>query len=214
MSRYILNLIAQGEHQQLDFKFAINDSKKIARTLAAFANTDGGRLLIGVKDNGAIVGINSDEEYYMVEAGAQLHCKPEVDFTVNKWVVDGKTVLEIIVAKSSKRPHTAPNKDSKPVTYIRVNDENYIAHPILAKAWAKQKSAKGVAIHCTERHNYIIQILNEQGEQTFIQLCKLAFMSEREMEKILTDLVALNLVAIDNAELHSHFRLITDNESK
>ncbi len=46
--------INQGEHQQQDFKFAINDSKKIARSLAAFANTDGGCLLVGVKDNGKI----------------------------------------------------------------------------------------------------------------------------------------------------------------
>jgi len=42
---YIENLISQGEHQQLDFKFEITDSKKIAKTLVAFANIDGGRLL-------------------------------------------------------------------------------------------------------------------------------------------------------------------------
>lgn len=36
-------LIEQGEHQQLDFKFEVSDSKKIARTLSAFANTDGVR---------------------------------------------------------------------------------------------------------------------------------------------------------------------------
>lgn len=46
----------------LDFKFEISDSKKIARSLVAFANTDGGRLLIGVKDNGVISGIRSEEE--------------------------------------------------------------------------------------------------------------------------------------------------------
>ena len=48
---HIQNLIAEGEHQMLDFKFEISDSKRIARSLAAFANTDGGRLLVGVKDN-------------------------------------------------------------------------------------------------------------------------------------------------------------------
>lgn len=63
-------LIAQGEHQQQDFKFEVSDSKKIARTLSAFANTDGGRLLIGVKDNGKISGIRGDEEYYMIEAAS------------------------------------------------------------------------------------------------------------------------------------------------
>jgi len=52
MSHYIKNLIEEGEHQQLDFKYEISDSKKIARSLVAFANTDGGRLLVGVKDNG------------------------------------------------------------------------------------------------------------------------------------------------------------------
>lgn len=208
MSRYILNLIAQGEHQQLDFKFAINDSKKIARTLAAFANTDGGKLLIGVKDNGAIVGVNSDEEYYMVEAGAQLHCKPEVKFEVNKWVVDGKTVLEIIVAKSDNKPHKAPNKDGTPTVYIRVNDENIIAHSILAKAWAKQHNTKALNIICSERHNYIIQLLDMFGKQTFVQLCKLAFMSEKEMNTILVDLVALNLVHIEHIEPEASFSIV------
>ncbi|WP_302323539.1 helix-turn-helix domain-containing protein, partial [Bacteroides caecimuris] len=47
---YIHALIAEGEHQQQDFKFEISDARKIAKTLSAFANTDGGRLLIGVKD--------------------------------------------------------------------------------------------------------------------------------------------------------------------
>ena len=81
MSDYILKLIQRGENQQLDFKFEISDSKKIARSLVAFANTDGGKLLVGVKDNGSIAGVRSDEEYHMVEAAAQLYCKPEVKFT-------------------------------------------------------------------------------------------------------------------------------------
>lgn len=69
-SDYIHALIAQGEHQQQDFKFEISDICKIAKTLSAFANTDGGRLLIGVKDNGKIAGVRSEEEQYMIEAAA------------------------------------------------------------------------------------------------------------------------------------------------
>ena len=51
---YIYKLIEEGEHQQQDFKFEISDARKIAKSLSAFSNTDGGRLLIGVKDNGKI----------------------------------------------------------------------------------------------------------------------------------------------------------------
>ena len=66
-TEYIHLLIAEGEHQRQDFKFEISDARKIAKTLSAFANTDGGRLLIGVKDNGKIAGVRSDEEQYMIE---------------------------------------------------------------------------------------------------------------------------------------------------
>lgn len=75
-TEYIHALIAEGEHQQQDFKFEISDARKIAKTLSAFANTDGGKLLIGVKDNGKIAGVRSDEEQYMIEAAAELYCSP------------------------------------------------------------------------------------------------------------------------------------------
>lgn len=104
-------LIEQGEHQQLDFKFEVSDSKKIARTLSAFANTDGGRLLIGVKDNGNISGVRSEEEYYMIEAASKMYTRPEVPFEATRWEVNGKTVLEVYIAPSPDKPHTAPDKD-------------------------------------------------------------------------------------------------------
>ena len=51
---YIKSLISEGENLYQDFKYTINDSRKIAKSLSAFANTKGGRLLIGVKDNGPL----------------------------------------------------------------------------------------------------------------------------------------------------------------
>ena len=90
---YLQQLIDEGEHQQQDFKFEISDARKIARSLSAFANTDGGRLLIGVKDNGRIAGVRSEEEIYMIEAAARLYCQPQVDIAMHTYTVDGKTVL-------------------------------------------------------------------------------------------------------------------------
>ena len=92
-TQYIHALIAEGEHQQQDFKFEISDARKIAKTLSAFSNTDGGRLLIGVKDNGKIAGVRSDEEQYMIEAAARLYCRPEVSYSTQTYQVEGRSVL-------------------------------------------------------------------------------------------------------------------------
>ena len=62
---YIQRLISEGEHVHQDFKFEISDARKIAKSISAFANTEGGRLLVGVKDNGKIAGVRSEEEIYM-----------------------------------------------------------------------------------------------------------------------------------------------------
>ena len=62
MLHHITKLIAEGEHQQLDFKFEIADAHKIARTLVAFANTTGGKVFIGVSDTGAITGVSINPE--------------------------------------------------------------------------------------------------------------------------------------------------------
>jgi predicted HTH transcriptional regulator len=101
---HITNLISQGEHQRLDFKFEISDSKKIARTLSAFANTDGGTLLIGVKDNGHIAGVRSEEEYYMIEAASEMYCQPKVPFEAKEWNIEGKIVLKVKVKTSPGKP--------------------------------------------------------------------------------------------------------------
>ena len=100
MSKYIKELIEQGENQILDFKFEVSDSKKIARSLVAFANTDGGILLIGVKDNGKIAGVRSEEEYFMLETATQIFCRPEVKFSALEWNIEGKVVYEVKVPKS------------------------------------------------------------------------------------------------------------------
>ena len=78
-TEYIQQLISEGEHIQQDFKFAISDARKIAQSISAFANTQGGRLLIGVKDNEKIAGVRSEEEIYMIEAAARMYCRPQVE---------------------------------------------------------------------------------------------------------------------------------------
>ena len=113
---YIHALIAEGEHQQQDFKFEISDARKIAKTLSAFANTNGGRLLIGVKDNGKIAGVRSEEEKYMIEAAAQLYCVPEVEYSLQTYIVEGRQVLVATIEetpRNRKAPSLSPHQGRK-----------------------------------------------------------------------------------------------------
>jgi len=196
MIQHIQNLIKQGEHQQLDFKHSITDSKKIARSLVAFANTNGGKLLVGVKDNGAIAGVRDDEEFYMVQAAAQLYCKPPMNFDSKIWEINGKTVLEITIAKSENLIYSAPNKDGKWMVYIRVNDQNFTANSILLKVWEKKKSKTGVLIRYTEIEKQLFDYLIENKTITFSKFKKMAKISKSKAEKILINLIVLDLVDI------------------
>ncbi len=187
----IEELIREGEHQQLDFKFEVSDSRKIARTLSAFANTDGGRLLIGVKDNGNISGVRSDEEYYMIEAASTMYTYPAVPFTAHTWDVNGKTVLEIYVAPSPDRPHTAPSKDDTYKAFIRVKDENILANEVLMLYWKKKQKPEGRLIRISKPVEKLYAYLEEHPYIQLNQFCRLARINYYTARNILSDLLAV-----------------------
>lgn len=132
---YLTELIGQGEGPQLDFKFAINDSRKIAISLSAFANTKGGRLLIGVKDNGRIAGVRSDEEFYMIEAANEMYLNRPLPLTVVEHEQEGRKVLEVIVPEDDKKGIKAIDAQNKGWAYIRHFDQNILASPVHLEYW-------------------------------------------------------------------------------
>ncbi|MDY0078743.1 MAG: ATP-binding protein [Bacteroidales bacterium] len=207
MSLYIQQLIDEGEHQQQDFKFEISDSKKIARSLTAFANTDGGRLLVGVKDNGAIAGVRSDEEIHMVEAAAQLYCQPEVSYTTKEWNINGKLVLEITVPKSKHQKHKAPDKNNNYKIFVRVNDQNLLADSILLKVWKKQESKAPVKIAFTETEMQLLRYLDEFQRIELEKFMAIAQIKKRKAEGILIDFILLGIIQLKLTEKQTWFQL-------
>lgn len=194
MSAYLYKLIQEGEHQKQDFKYCINDSKKIAKTLVAFTNTNGGRLLVGVKDNGKIAGIRTDEEYYMVEAAARIYSNPPINFTTQQWQVEGKTVLEIQIEPSTSKPHFAKDENGKWIAYIRVDDENLLAHKIQIDVWRKNSNPKGVHFTYSENEKFLIDYLQNNNSVTFSKFMRLAHISRNKAEEILTNFIVLDVV--------------------
>lgn len=210
MNLLLQKLIDEGEHQQQDFKYCINDSKKIAKSLVAFANTDGGRLLIGVKDNGKIAGISTDEEFYMVESAAKIFSNPPIRFFTKQWNSDGKTVLEISVEASHQRPHYAKDSTGKWLAYIRKEDENILAHKIQLMVWEKQKSPKGIYFSYSDDEKFLINYLQEYQTVTFSKFMRLAQIPRKKAQEILSNFVIIDIIRINTSQEGTLFSLNQD----
>ena len=192
--KYLKSLIAQGEHQEQDFKFEISDARKIARTFSAFSNTDGGRLLVGVKDNGRITGIRSDEEYYMVESAASLYCKPEVQFKTRNLSIEGKSVLEIRIPPVERRPVYAKDADNRWMAYVRVNDENILANVIQLQVWKEEHKTRGRLLEFTRKEQILLETLKRAPGASLSRIRRDTGFQRNDLVSLMTKLVLFDVV--------------------
>jgi len=206
----LLKMIAEGEHQRQDFKYCINDSRKIAISLSAFANTDGGRLLLGIRDNGSIAGVSSEEEYYMAEAAARLYSKPAIPFQTQVWKAEGKTVLEINIHKSNEKPHLAQDDKGKWLAYIRIGDQNILAPKILLDVWKQRKNPQGVRIRFTDEEQIILTLMEENQNLNLSQYARQAKIPKWKLEMILVKLIVVGVVGMEHKETGTKFFLRDD----
>lgn len=204
---YIHSLIAEGEHQQQDFKFEISDARKIAKTLSAFANTDGGRLLIGVKDNGRIAGVRSEEEKYMIEAAAQLYCMPQVEYTLRTFIVEGRQVLLATIEEAIHKPVYAKDENGKPLAYLRIKDENILATAVHLRVWQQSGSPRGEFMRYTEQEQLLIDRLEHETPFSLNRYCRQAGVSRRAAEHLLAKLIRYGIVEPIFENHKFHFRI-------
>ncbi|MDR2083890.1 MAG: ATP-binding protein [Bacteroidales bacterium] len=192
----ILERIALGENQKQDFKFEISDAKKIARSFSAFANTSGGSLLLGVKDNGSIKGVQTGEEIYMAEAAAKMYCKPEVNFSLKEWKVEGKIIIEVFIPEVENKPVKALSSDGKWLAYVRVKDQNILANKVMVDVWNAQTRSVETKISYGKNEAELLKYLDQNESITLNTLCKLCNISRYKAQKLLTDFVLLKLINI------------------
>ena len=200
MKRSLIDLILEGEHQQQDFKFRVDDARKIARTLSAFANTDGGRLLIGVKDNGRIAGVRSQEELHVIETAALLYTKPEVTYESQLWREQGKNVLEVWIPRSEAGPHLAKDDHDQWRPYVRKDDHNFVANRVLTRVWRMGKSRRGAEVQFTETENQLFSYLRENERITFSKFGRLSGLKPKAVEALLAKLISWEVLEMELTE--------------
>ncbi len=204
---YIQKLVAEGEHTHQDFKFAISDARKIAKSLSAFANTEGGRLLVGIKDNGKIAGIRSEEEIYMIEAAATLYCTPAVQVENRIYKVEGKDILEVSVPECDQKPVCALDEAGKAWAYIRIKDENILANPVHLKMWQHNQKEKEVVMAYTDKEQSLLNLLRQHETLTLNQCCRLSHLPRKLMCELLADFIRFELIEPVFKEHTFYYRL-------
>ncbi len=194
---HINQLIINGEGLQLDFKHTISDAYKIAKTICAFANTKGGTLLVGVRDNKTIAGVKSEEEKYMIEMAAQLYCVPPIDLKFTEHVVEKKIILEVTIEESNNKPVFALDSEKKQIVYIRQEDQTFKAG-IVTYEWLKFNNKS----HNLSKNTYgffeseIMQLMRQNGPLKLNNLLNSLPFKKRTIIRSLIKLLNMNIISV------------------
>ena len=197
--RYLQSLIKEGEHQQQDFKYRVSDAQKLAKSVSAFANTDGGRLLIGVRDDGQPSGVRSEEEIYMMHQAAYRFCRPEASIKFDTYHIDGRTIVIATVPPSDRRPVCALHDNDKPCAYIRIGDENIVASPVHLAIWRESQNPQGSIMTYTDSVKRLLDSLQDH-RLTLNQLVRRSALPRHKVITLLSRLIRFHLVQWEYSE--------------
>jgi predicted HTH transcriptional regulator len=199
-------LILQGENDQVDFKQRVTQPDKIARTLVSFANTRGGTVLIGVKDNGVLCGVDPEEEKHTLELAANFYCDPPLELLYDEVELDGCTILKVIVRESKQKPHFAKVKEDDWRGYVRVKDTSVQTSKMVNKA-LQVEEPRYERLPLDRHEQAVLVYLTENQRITLRQYMKLANLSERRAYRILVKLVIHGYLRLHDKEKEEYYTL-------
>ena len=126
--------IFSGESKNIEYKVTLPDkSEKYMKTIVAFANTQGGKLIVGVDDKThEIVGVETEILFQLMDGIASAisdSCMPQIIPDIEPQTIDGKTVIIVSVEAGKNRPYYLKSKGKENGTYIRVAGTSRQAFP-------------------------------------------------------------------------------------
>ena len=197
----VKKMIFEGEGVTLDFKKTITSCEKIAKTMVSFANNKGGRLLIGVDDDGTIRGVKSeDEERYMINKAAQNYTKPALDPTFEEIYIDDKMVLVADIGESASKPHYSLAEDGKWWVYVRVKDKSILASKVVVDVLKRSGDNQGVLIEYSTKEKILLEHIENAGRITIKECCDLLKITRRRAQRLLVDLALSGIIRIRTTE--------------
>jgi predicted HTH transcriptional regulator len=202
----IKKLIFEGEGVTLDFKKTIANCEKIAKTLVAFANNKGGRLLVGVTDDGSIHGLKAEEEEkYMLAKAANFYCKPAVEIHFEEVYIEEKVVLVAEIKESDSKPNYALGEDKKWWVYIRVKDKTLLASRIVMDVLRRRNSEENILIEYSSKEKTLLEYLENHKRITSQEYSKISNLSRRKAQTILVNLVLSGIIQLHTTEKEEYY---------
>ena len=204
---HFLELLHEPESEHLEFKSGLSSPYKAAREMAAMANTVGGNLVVGIDDNGLVVGVDDPErEIALLREAAELYCIPPLSPVIRTVTLDGKTLVDVQVARGTA-PHKVRDPRGETRIYVRVRDKNLPASRKTARQLAegprKTLSPKGIDRHARNLLTY----LSRHDRITVQQFARAANISRRRAVRIIVGLEQAGMIRSHDFEKRTFYSL-------
>ncbi|WP_299757129.1 ATP-binding protein [uncultured Pontibacter sp.] len=200
-------LIWEGENDTVDFKQRITKPEKIARTLVSFANTRGGVILVGVKDNGYVCGVDPEEEKHTLQLAADFYCDPPVQVQYEEVDQEDRVVLKVVIPESKNKPHFAKLSEDDWRGYVRVKDTSVQTSRMVNKTLA-QAPETFETLPLNRHEEAVLEYLRLHPRITLRQFMKMANLSERRAYSTLVKLVIHGYLLLHDKEKEDFYTLV------
>ncbi|WP_151088735.1 RNA-binding domain-containing protein [Hymenobacter baengnokdamensis] len=204
-------LISQGEGERLEFKKKTTHPTRIARTLASLANTHGGQVLVGVDDDGRVVGVrDAEEEMFVLREAAAHYIDPPLTLEFREIETEGEHIVLVVkVAESHNKPHRAQIAPGEWRGYVRVRDESVQASALTEKVLEReQPAARLEKIPLNKDELRVLDYLKtSQPRITVAQYTRLINVSRRRAYRTLIKLVLHGYLRYHDKEKEPYYTL-------
>ena len=127
LKKELQEIIANGENSGIEFKRDDIRPEQLAKEIVAMANFQGGRVLLGVEDDGSVSGLQRDdtEEWVMHVIRDKIH--PLIlPYYESVQLDDGKRIAVLSFPQGISKPYVVRNKGEEKI-YIRIGSTSQLA---------------------------------------------------------------------------------------
>ncbi len=198
----LYKLVAEGEGQHLEFKHKVAHPEKVVREMIAFANSEGGTILVGVDDNKELVGVKyPDEELMSLHDALQKHVKQTLVYQDSLIkLTDKRSVLRLDIPPSEKPPIYFYLNENEKESYVRVNDMSIKASKEMNEIVRRKKQEKDTRFYFAQHELALMKYLDANPFITLYDFQKLTGLSQFAASRKLILLVLANVLKITASE--------------